>query len=120
MLRNQWGIRIHPNTSDSTGNVIRNNRLHGNGRAGVSIEGVARGNTVEGNDATGNGLLNIAPTLAFDLFNQLLPVDNIWRNNSGNANFPVSTSTAMSNTQAMQDALASDPCALGVPVRSPR
>ena len=46
----------------------------------------ANGNTLEANDARGNGLLNIGPSLLFDLFDAP-PLDNTWRNNQGSFNF---------------------------------
>jgi len=87
---NHWGILIG-NFAGNSGNTIRNNRVRNNGRAGIAALGLATGNTIEGNDATGNALLNIAPSLLFDLFDAP-PFDNTWRNNQGRANF-ASTST---------------------------
>lgn len=69
----------------NSGNIIRNNRVRNNGRAGIAVLGLATGNTIEGNDATGNALLNITPTLLFDLFDAP-PFDNTWRNNQGRSN----------------------------------
>ena len=60
--------------------------MRDNGRAGIAAVGVASGNTIEGNDATGNALLNLAPSLLFDLFDTP-PLDNTWRNNQGRFNF---------------------------------
>ena len=71
--------------------------MHANGRAGITILGPASGNTVDSNDATGNGLLNIAPTLVFDLF-AVSPAANVWRNNQGTANF---TQSAQAQSGAM-------------------
>lgn len=58
---------------------------------------MASGNTIEGNDATGNALLNLAPSLLFDLFDAS-PLDNTWRNNQGRFNF--STTSAVRSAQA--------------------
>lgn len=67
MTGNHWGILLN-NSAGNSGNIIRNNRVRDNGRAGIAAVGLATGNTIEGNDATGNALLNIAPSLLFDLF----------------------------------------------------
>ena len=71
-----------------------------NGRAGIGILGTtARANTVENNNATGNGLLNLAPSLRFDLF-AASPADNTWRNNQGNSNFAVASVATMAAVAA--------------------
>ena len=49
---------------------------------------------MENNNATGNGLLNLAPSLRFDLF-AANPLENLWRNNQGNANFTVASIATM-------------------------
>lgn len=90
ILRNHWGILINAPSVDATANLIRSNAVHDNGRAGIGILGTARGNTVQDNDATGNGRLDLAPSLRFDLF-AALPLENAWRNNRGNANFTASS-----------------------------
>jgi len=91
VLRNHWGININTPAADAGANIIRNNTIHDNGRAGIAILSLtARGNTVENNNATGNGLLNLAPSLRFDLF-AASPADNTWRNNQGVANFGASS-----------------------------
>ena len=80
------------------------------GRAGIAALGVASGNTIEGNDATGNALLNLAPSLLFDLFDAP-PLDNTWRNNQGRSNF--ATSSAVTSAQAqmvLADAFSADGC----------
>lgn len=76
----------------NSGNIIRNNRVTRNGRAGIAALGLAAGNTIEGNQATGNALLNLAPSGLFDLFDAP-PLNNTWRNNEGRFNF-ASDSTA--------------------------
>ncbi len=96
MTGNHWGILVQ-NFAGNSGNIIRNNRVTGNGRAGIAALGLASGNTIEGNNATGNALLNIAPSLLFDLFDAP-PLDNTWRNNQGRFNF--ATSAAVSSAQA--------------------
>lgn len=90
MTGNHWGILLNT-SAGNFGNTIRNNRVRDNGRAGIAAVGLATGNTIEGNDATGNALLNIAPSLLFDLFDAP-PLDNTWRNNQGRFNFPASAS----------------------------
>ena len=78
--------------------MIRNNRIRDNGRAGIAAVGVASGNTIEGNDATGNALLNLAPSLLFDLFDAP-PLDNTWRNNQGRFNFTAAGSAVAPQAQ---------------------
>lgn len=92
MTGNHWGILIS-NFSGNSDNIIRNNRVTGNGRAGIAAVGLASGNTIEGNNATGNALLNLAPSLLFDLFDAP-PLDNTWQNNQGRFNFASGSSTA--------------------------
>ena len=96
MTGNHWGILLN-NSAGNSGNVIRNNRVRDNGRAGIAAVGLATGNTIESNDATGNALLNIAPSLLFDLFDAA-PLDNTWRNNQGRFNF--ATSSSLTSAQA--------------------
>lgn len=59
---------------------------------------MASGNTIEGNDATGNALLNLAPSLLFDLFDAP-PLDNNWRNNQGRPNFVTASSVTSAQAQ---------------------
>lgn len=96
MTGNHWGILLNISAGNS-GNVIRNNRVRDNGRAGIAAVGFATGNTIESNDATGNALLNIVPSLLFDLFDAP-PLDNTWRNNQGRFNF--ATSSSLTSAQA--------------------
>ena len=100
MLRNHWGIIINTPSANASANIIHTNTVHNNGRAGIAILSLtARGNTVENNDVTGNGLLNLAPSLRFDLF-AASPADNTWRNNQGNANFAVASVATMATVAA--------------------
>lgn len=69
------------------GNEIKQNRIHGGARAGVAVRGPSNGNFVEQNDATGNGLANLAPSGRFDLFDSEIPPDNVWERNKGTSNF---------------------------------
>lgn len=90
ILRNAWGILlpgervsgdppvITPDTS--TGNVIAQNRVHGNARAGIAVRNGTSGNFILQNNAKGNGLENLGPSLTSDLFGDL---DNTWQNNQG-------------------------------------
>lgn len=77
-----WGILI--GSGPDSANVIRHNRIHGNGRAGIAVYGAH--NRIEGNDATENGSLNLSPSGEYDLF-EWPPVDNDWLGNQGRANF---------------------------------
>lgn len=107
ILRNHWGILINAPSANATTNLIRNNTVHDNGRAGIAILSLtASGNTVENNNVTGNGLLNLAPSLRFDLFAAGPPSDNVWRNNQGTLNF---TATSQTNT-IIAEALAPGGC----------
>ena len=67
--------------------------VRANGRAGIAILGTSSGNSVENNDASGNGLLNLAPSLQFDLF-AAVPGANLWRNNQGTSNVGQTALTA--------------------------
>ncbi len=84
--------------------------MRNNGRAGIAALGLATGNTIEGNDATGNALLNIAPSFLFDLFDAP-PLDNTWRNNQGRFNL-VSTSalTAAESAPVVAEAYGPGGC----------
>lgn len=86
MLRNGWGILFNP-ISASSGNIISGNRLHEGPRAGIALRGQSGGNVIEDNDVTGNGVQNVAPSFGFDLFDDSTGSGNIWRRNSGRANF---------------------------------
>lgn len=89
--------------------------MTGNGRAGIAALGLATGNTIEGNQATGNALLNLAPSLLFDLFDAP-PLDNTWQNNQGRFNF-ASTSSLSATDMAvvMADAFGGGGCLRGAP-----
>ena len=93
MTGNHWGILVG-NFAGNSGNIIRNNRVTGNGRAGIAVGLDASGNTIEGNNATGNALLNLAPSLLFDLFDAP-PLDNTWQNNQGLFTFASSSSVSV-------------------------
>ena len=110
MLRNHWGILINTPSADATANTIHGNTVHDNGRAGIAILSVtARGNSVENNNASGNGLLNLAPSLRFDLFAATAADSNTWRNNQGNASFTAS-SVARAAAAIVADAFGPGGC----------
>jgi len=73
-----WGISL--SSSPDTANVVRNNRVHGTQRAGISVWG--QRNTIEDNDATGNGLANMTPSCRLDMMDFDV-IDNTWTNNAG-------------------------------------
>jgi parallel beta-helix repeat protein len=87
------------NFAGNTGNLIRNNRVTGNGRAGIAALAAAANNAIEGNDARGNGLLNLAPTLLFDLFDAP-PLNNTWANNQGSFNVATSATALLVTEEA--------------------
>ena len=96
MLRNGWGILFQGSSTPtsmtgtvSNGNTIRRNQIHDGFRAGIALRpptNASTQNVIEDNDATNNGLANVDPTFAFDLFDGSLG-GNTWRGNKGRANF---------------------------------
>ena len=87
--------------------MIRGNRVRENGRAGIAAVGLASGNTIDGNDARGNALLNIAPSLLFDLFDAP-PLDNTWQNNQGSFNFASGSSLTIAQAQSQVKSVLSE------------
>jgi parallel beta-helix repeat protein len=86
VVGNAWGIRIGF-AGTSIGNLVAQNRAHENQRAGIAVVGTSNaGNFIRQNNATGNGLANITPTFAFDLFDEGA-VDNTWVRNQGRSSF---------------------------------
>jgi parallel beta-helix repeat protein len=75
---NDWGLR---NSGADNRQVIRNNRIHNNRRAGLFI--LAPHNRIEGNNETGNGLANLPPSCRFDMINAFGAGGNEWINNTG-------------------------------------
>jgi parallel beta-helix repeat protein len=75
---NDWGLR---NSGADNRTVIRNNRIHGNRRAGLFI--LAPFNRIEGNIVTGNGLANLPPSCRFDMINAFGAGGNTWVDNVG-------------------------------------
>lgn len=80
--------------------MIRGNTIAENGRAGIAVIGAASGNAIESNNATGNGTLNIAPSLMFDLFD-LPPLDNTWTNNQGRFNITAASEVTVAALQSV-------------------
>jgi parallel beta-helix repeat protein len=72
-----WGILI--GSGADSANAIRNNRIHGNRRAGIAISG--QHNIVTNNDATGNGSM-LPPSCRLDLVD-FYGLDNEWSGNIG-------------------------------------
>ena len=96
--------------------MIRNNRVRANGRAGIGVQPLASGNTIRDNDAQGNGLLNIAPSFNFDLFDAGA-LDNVWQNNQGRANFASSsTMTAAELRAVFSEAFGAGGCLRGAAI----
>ncbi|HUF23365.1 MAG TPA: right-handed parallel beta-helix repeat-containing protein [Vicinamibacterales bacterium] len=116
VVGNHWGILLH-NFSGNMDNVVRNNRVHGNGRAGIAALANASGNTIRDNNAEGNGLLNLPPSLSFDLF-EAPPLNNTWQNNQGSFNFASGggTLTASALMAAVGEAFGAGGCLRGVPL----
>jgi hypothetical protein len=75
--------------------------VRANGRAGIAALANAGGNTIADNDARDNGLLNIAPSMNFDLFDAP-PLNNTWQNNQGRANFGSTQASAAMRTMLKQ------------------
>jgi hypothetical protein len=73
-----WGIRI--GTAPDSANIVRNNRVRGTARAGISVWG--QHNIIEGNVVSDSGSLNMPPSCGLDLMD-LRELDNTWRNNAG-------------------------------------
>jgi parallel beta-helix repeat protein len=73
-------------TAPITGNLVTENRLHDNQRAGICIMLAAQDNYILQNDARNNNLSGLPPCLTFNLFDDA-PVDNIWERNLGTSNF---------------------------------
>ena len=73
-----WGIRI--GSSPDSANIVRNNRVQGTYRAGISVWG--QHNIIEDNVVSGSGSLRMPPSCGLDLMD-LRELDNTWRNNVG-------------------------------------
>jgi len=74
-----WGVGIFGPTPN-VGNVIQQNVFHTNHRSAVHIFEPSNGNFILDNDATGNGLLHLAPSGRFDLWDDP-PLNNRWQGN---------------------------------------
>jgi parallel beta-helix repeat protein len=77
-----WGIRIGPGGAH-TGNLVARNRVQQHVRAGISVRGPSGGNLIFQNDATGNGIGNLAPSLQMDLYDESTATPNVWQKNRG-------------------------------------
>ncbi len=108
MTGNHRGILVG-NFAGNSGNIIRNNRVTGNGRAGIAALGLATGNTIDGNQAAGNALLNLGPSLLFDLFDAP-PLDNTWLNNQGRFNFSSGSSSTAAEMALLAEAFSPGGC----------
>ncbi len=76
----------------------------------------ASGNTIQDNDAQGNAVLGIAPSLSFDLFDAP-PLNNTWQNNTGRFNFASgSTLTAAGLQTIVGEAFSPGGCMRGAPL----
>jgi parallel beta-helix repeat protein len=66
---NGWGMQLaRPNgTAPLTGNVLVQNRAHGNQRSGIALMGAAKGNSVLQNDARANNLSGLPPCVHCNL-----------------------------------------------------
>jgi nitrous oxidase accessory protein NosD len=66
---NGWGIQLtRPNnTVPLTGNMVLQNRAHGNQRSGIAIMGPAKANSVMQNDARDNNLSGLSPCVHCNL-----------------------------------------------------
>lgn len=73
-------------TTPITGNLVAENRLHENQRAGICIMTAAQDNYILQNDAKGNNLSGLPPCLTFNLF-EMVPGSNVWERNQGTSNF---------------------------------
>lgn len=73
-----WGIQI--GGSPDSENVVTNNRVHANRRAGIAIFG--QHNQISANDAAGNALETRAPSCGLDLMN-FGGLENDWGSNTG-------------------------------------
>lgn len=82
-LRNGWGIQVGGGSND---NKVLQNRSHKNARAGVVVLDSGSNNLIGQNNARGNGLENVTPSLDYDLFDQGV-LNNTWVNNKGKSNF---------------------------------
>jgi len=78
-----WGFLLN---GASAGNLIANNYLRRHTRAGISAAGGAIDNSFVLNQAEGNGLANVAPSMGFDIF-QDAASSNAFSGNKGRSNF---------------------------------
>ena len=91
ILANGWGILLGIGgtpATNSTGNIIEENEIHGNARTGIDVREFSDGNFMIENDATGNAGVSDASSSAFDLNDGgFPPLGNTWEDNEGTSNF---------------------------------
>jgi parallel beta-helix repeat protein len=73
---------LNPAVAPISGNIVAQNRVHGNQRSGIAIMGAAAGNFVQQNDARGNALSGLAPCFNCDLVDLSIGT-NEWERNLG-------------------------------------
>jgi len=73
---------LNPTVAPITGNIVAQNRVHGNQRGGIAIMLAATGNSVQQNDAGGNALSGLAPCYNCDLVDLSIG-GNVWERNLG-------------------------------------
>jgi parallel beta-helix repeat protein len=73
---------LNPAVAPISGNIVAQNRAHGNQRSGIAIMGAAAGNFVQQNDARGNALSGLAPCFNCDLVDLSIG-GNVWERNLG-------------------------------------
>jgi parallel beta-helix repeat protein len=70
----------------STENYVWQNVIHSSHQPGVLVPEPSNGNFILENDVTGNGMLHLAPSGRFDLWDEG-PMNNVWRGNRAYAPF---------------------------------
>jgi parallel beta-helix repeat protein len=73
---------LNPTVAPISGNVVAQNRVHGNQRSGIAMMAAVAGNFVQQNDARGNALSGLAPCYNCDLVDLSIG-GNVWERNLG-------------------------------------
>jgi parallel beta-helix repeat protein len=73
---------LNPAVAPISGNIVAQNRVHGNQRGGIALMGAVAGNSVQQNDARGNALSGLAPCYRCDLVDLSIG-GNVWERNLG-------------------------------------
>lgn len=81
-IAGRYGLGIMIGPGVASGNKVAQNRIHGFPGPGILATAAAAANTIEQNDARGNGL-SFAPPANVDLFDETQPADNAWNRNLG-------------------------------------